>query len=262
MSQHYAVIEEDTRTVAIGGQVTRLFDRGTGPAVVLLHGWGGRIESVVPLARCLEDRFRVIALDLPGFGRAPLPSGVWGTPDHAEFVADALRQEGIERAHFVGHSFGAKTSLYIAATHGDLVDKLVLVASNGVRRPPDLKARLKGATSRTARAVSHLGLPGRKARDAIYRRIASDDYLDAGALRPMLVRTVNEDFRHLLPLVGSPTLLLWGGRDTAVPLEVGRVMESAIPDAGLVVFEDAGHFCYLDEPQRFCRVLRHFLLGG
>jgi pimeloyl-ACP methyl ester carboxylesterase len=257
-----AVTAQSTSTVSVGGQLTRLIDRGAGDPVVVLHGWGGRVESMAPILRCLEGRFRTVALDLPGFGEAPLPTAVWGTPDHAEFVADALRLAGIQRAHFIGHSFGAKTALYLAATHSELVDHLVLVGSNGVRLPPSAAQRLKSTVARAARIAGRVGTPGRKLRDAIYRRIASDDYRDAGPLRPMLVRTVNEDFSHLLPLVKSPTLLVWGDRDTAVPLAVGRAMEAGIPDAGLVVFEEAGHFCYIDQAERFCRVVRHFLTAA
>jgi pimeloyl-ACP methyl ester carboxylesterase len=161
----------------------------------------------------------------------------------------------------VGHSFGAKVALYLAATHTRLVDKLVLVGSNGVRRPPSLRARVRRATSRAARAVGTLGPPGRRVRAAIYDRIASDDYRNAGPLRPMLVRTVNEDFTHLMPLIESPTLLVWGSDDDAVPVELARTMQELIPDAGLVVLEGAGHFCYLEQPERFCRILQHFLRG-
>lgn len=217
---------------------------------------------MTPILRCLEGSFRVLALDLPGFGDAPLPDGVWGTPDHAEYVADVLAELSVTRAHFIGHSFGAKTSFYLAATHRGLVDKLILVGANGVRRPPSFQARMKRATSRAARPLGRLGAPGRGARDALYRRIASDDYRAAGALRPMLVKTVNEDFSHLLPLVGSSTLLVWGSEDDAVPVANARIMERLIPDAGLVLFEGAGHFAYLDEPERFCRVARNFFGGG
>jgi pimeloyl-ACP methyl ester carboxylesterase len=78
-------------------------------------------------------------------------------------------------------------------------------------------------------------------------------------MRPILVKVVNEDLAGLLPTITSSTLLVWGSDDDAVPLTHARKMESAIPDAGLVVFEGAGHFAYLDDPQRFCRVIRHFL---
>lgn len=245
--------------VSAAGQNARLLDAGQGPTVVVLHGWGGRIESMAPVIDCLTDSFRVVAIDLPGFGQSPVPAGVWGTADYAAFVRDVLGSLGIERAHFVGHSFGAKTSLYLAATYGAVVEKLVLVGASGLRAAPSTRARVKRGASRTARAVGKLGPPGRVLRNAAYRRLASQDYRDAGAMRPILVKVVNEDLAGLLPTITSSTLLVWGSDDDAVPLTHARKMESAIPDAGLVVFEGAGHFAYLDDPQRFCRVIRHFL---
>ena len=78
-------------------------------------------------------------------------------------------------------------------------------------------------------------------------------------MRPTFVKIVNEDLSDLLPSIRSSTLLVWGSEDDAVPVSHARRMEAAIPDAGLVLFEGAGHFAYLDDPQRFCRVARHFL---
>lgn len=256
------MVHSEASFVETGGHRARLIERGRGDPVVVLHGWGGRIESMLPVIDCLSGSFRVISLDLPGFGESPLPPGVWGTPDYAAFVRDALRELDVERAHFVGHSYGAKTSLYLAATVPALVDKLVLQASSGLRTPPSAKARVKRAVSKTARAVGKLGDPGARARDAVYRRIQSSDYRDAGPLRPILVKVVNEDLEHLLPRVGASTLLVWGSEDDAVPLRHARTMERLIPDAGLVVFEGAGHFAYLDESDRFCVVVRHFLEGA
>lgn len=254
-----AFIDSGLRTVEQGGQRARLFEAGEGSPVVVLHGWGGRIESMAPILSCLTPDLRVVALDLPGFGDSPLPAGVWGTPDYAVFVRDVLAARGIERAHFIGHSFGAKTSLYLAATHPGLVDRLVLVGSSGLRTPPSLKARTKRLISKGARGAGALGAPGRMLRDALYRRIASQDYREAGPLRPILVKVVNEDLLTLLPRVKSPTLLVWGSEDDAVPVEHAKTMEARIPDAGLVLFEGAGHFAYLDEPDRFCRIVRNFL---
>jgi pimeloyl-ACP methyl ester carboxylesterase len=245
--------------IEVGGQKARLVERGSGDPVVVLHGWGGRIESMMPVIDCLASSFRVVAMDLPGFGGSPLPAGVWGTPDYATFVRDVLEQRGVRRAHFVGHSYGAKTSLYLAATVPALVDKLVLQGSSGLRTPPSFKARVKRGVSRTARLAGRLGTPGERVRNAVYRRIQSQDYRDAGELRPILVKVVNEDLGSLLPRVAASTLLIWGSEDDAVPLQHARTMEMNIPDAGLVVFEGAGHFAYLDEPDRFCAVVRHFL---
>jgi pimeloyl-ACP methyl ester carboxylesterase len=121
-----------------------------------------------------------------------------------------------------------------------------------------LKARAKRAVSKTARAAGKLGDPGRRVRDAVYERIQSADYRDAGEMRPIFVKVVNEDLSHLLPRIQASTLLIWGTEDDAVPVAHARTMEKAIPDAGLVLFEGAGHFAYLDERDRFCVVVRHF----
>jgi pimeloyl-ACP methyl ester carboxylesterase len=246
-------------TVEASGQPARLYEAGSGDPVVVLHGWGGRIESVWPVIECLKTSFRVISIDLPGFGESPVPETTWGTPDYAAFVAQVLAERDVGSAYFVGHSFGAKTSLHLAATEPERVRKLVLVGSSGLRSAPSMKARFKRAASRTARAIGKVGPIGEKIRDAAYRRLASQDYRDAGALRPILVRVVNEDLTDLLPLVRASTLLVWGTKDDAVPVAHARRMESLIPDAGLVLFQGAGHFAYLDDPDRFCRVVRHFL---
>jgi pimeloyl-ACP methyl ester carboxylesterase len=246
------------KNVVINDRSARVMDEGSGPPVVVLHGWGGRIESMTPVLRCLTVSHRVVAIDLPGFGESPVPDGAWGTPDYSAFVRDLVTELGIERAHFVGHSFGAKVSFHTAAVYPDLVDKLVLVGSPGLRTPPSVAARAKRFASRTGRTVGKLGPPGRAVRQAIYKGVASSDYQSAGALRPILVKVVNEDYRDLLPRVRSSTLLVWGSEDDAAPLVHGQEMEKLIPDSGLVVFEGAGHFAYLDESERFCRIVRHF----
>lgn len=246
------------RTVQPGGHRTRLFDAGEGYPVVVLHGWGGRIESMAPVCACLQRNHRVIAIDFPGFGESPPPPDAWGTSDYAGFVRSVLGELGVERAHFVGHSYGAKTSLFLAATEPGLVDKLVLVGSSGLRTPPSFKARMKRHASKGARVVGKAGPVGQKLRDSIYDRIASTDYKDAGEMRPTLVKVVNEDFTQLLPRVGASTLIVWGTEDDAVPVAHARTMERLIPDAGLVLFEGAGHFAYLDEQSRFCAIVRNF----
>ena len=251
-------MSDSTEIRSVGGHDVRILRRGAGRPVVVLHGWGGRIESMMPVINCLGARLGVTAIDLPGFGESPAPSGVWGTADYAQFVVDLLADLHIDRAHFVGHSFGAKTSLYLAATHGETVDKLLVVGSSGLTSSPSAKVRAKRLVSKGARVAGKLGPPGEKLRRAVYDKIASQDYKDAGPMRPIMVKVVNEDIAYLLNRVTASTLLVWGSEDDAVPLAHARTMEGLIPDAGLVVFEGAGHFAYLDQPDRFCTVARHF----
>ena len=250
---------DGARVVEVNSQKVRLLEIGEGEPVVVLHGWGGRIESMAPVLKCLGLAFHVVAMDLPGFGESPVPAGVWGTPDYAEFVHDVVVSLGHERAAFVGHSYGAKTSLYLAATHREFVTKLVAQGASGLRMAPSLKTRGKRLVGKGARLAGSLGPPGRVLKRSLYALVASQDYKDAGELRPIMVKVVNEDIGHLLPNIDAPTLLIWGTDDDAAPLAHGKRMEQLIRDAALIEFEGAGHFAYLDERDRFCTIVRHFL---
>jgi pimeloyl-ACP methyl ester carboxylesterase len=237
---------------------------GSGPPVVLLHGWGGEIASFGTIPAILARRFDVVALDLPGFGKTPLPDQPWGTPDYADLVAECLRTLGLGPATLIGHSFGGKTSILVAAQHPEIVQRLVLVDSAGIcpTRGPGYYARVYGF--KASRAL--LGLPPlRSVGEPILRRVqaalGSADYQAARSpiLRSTLVRVVNDDVRAHLPRIQAPTLLIWGSDDQDTPLADGQLMAKLIPDAGLVVVPGAGHFAYLHDVDHFCRVVTHFV---
>jgi len=254
----------EKRTLNVNGLPVSYADVGTGPAVVLLHGWGGQIASWGLVPNILGEKFRVVALDLPGFGETPLPSRAWDPYDYAELVAAFLRALDLRAPTLVGHSHGGRVSIALAATHPDLVGKLVLVDSAGLVPPRSLTyyARVYGLKS----ARLALGLPilsrwREPILDRLYRRAGSSDYQAATdpILRATLVKCVNADLGQRLPEIKASTLLIWGADDDATPLSDGRLMEKLIPDAGLVVFEGCGHFSYLDRTDHFCRVVSHFV---
>lgn len=255
-------LEKHTRDVT--GLPVSYVDLGNGKPIVLLHGWRGEIASFGPILAILAERFRVVALDLPGFGQTPLPTRPWSTFDYGDLVAGFIRQLGLEAPILVGHSFGGKTSLTVAARYPELVGKLVLVDSSGIvpRRGAGHYLKVYGVKS----ARKMLSLPGlRIFREPLLNRlnraVGSSDYQAATdpILRATFVKVVNEDLRHLLPTIRASTLLIWGSADTDTPLADGQLMEKLIPDAGLVVFEGAGHFAYLDRLDHFCRVVSHFV---
>jgi pimeloyl-ACP methyl ester carboxylesterase len=244
----------------IDGLTVRYQVGGQGPDVLVLHGWGGAIESFAPVLDDLYRSFTVTAFDLPGFGKSSVPPATWGSADYAAVTLTVMDRLRLDRAGVIGHSFGGQVSIQLAASAPQRVGKLVLVGSAGIRTRPALATRLKRTAARLGRwLAAHGGWVGEKARAAIYHRVQSRDYANAGPLRPTLVRVISEDLTPLLPLIAAPTLLVWGARDRDVPVAAAQVMARLIPAAQLVVFENAGHFAYLDEFDRFRLLVARFL---
>jgi pimeloyl-ACP methyl ester carboxylesterase len=246
--------------VDINGIRTRWRQAGTGPPVLVLHGWGAKIEAVDPIIRALSPQLTVFAVDLPGFGETALPPAPWGVADYADWTRALMDELGLERPSIVGHSNGGRIAIHLATHHPERVDKLILVDAAGIRPKRGLRYYRRVGVAKTAKhAARLLGRPGRALQRRVIARTASSDYANAGPLRPTFVKLVNEDLTPLLPRIRASTLLIWGDQDDATPLSDGQTMERLIPDAGLVVLKGAGHFSYIDQPQRFGRVAAHFL---
>jgi pimeloyl-ACP methyl ester carboxylesterase len=246
--------------VDINGIRTRWRQAGTGPPVLVLHGWGAKIEAVDPIIRALSPQLTVFAVDLPGFGETALPPAPWGVADYADWTRALMDELGLERPNIVGHSNGGRIAIHLATHHPERVDKLILVDAAGIRPKRGLRYYRRVGMAKTAKhAARLLGRPGRALQRRVIARTASSDYANAGPLRPTFVKLVNEDLTPLLPRIRASTLLIWGDQDDATPLSDGQTMERLIPDAGLVVLKGAGHFSYIDQPQRFGRVAAHFL---
>jgi pimeloyl-ACP methyl ester carboxylesterase len=249
----------------INGLETYYTVEGQGPPAVLLHGWGASSQTLAPLCGALADSFRVLAADLPGFGWSPAPPGAWGTADYAGHVERLMQEVGIGRAALLGHSFGGRIAIRLAAQQPALVSRLALVASAGIRPPRRVGYRVKVAAAKLTRWFFSLpgwGATGQRMVSRVSNRFGSRDYRAAGAMRPTLVKVVNEDLAPLLPAVQAPTLILWGDRDQEVPRNAMEIMAARIPHASLVVFEGAGHFPFLDAPEKFCGTLKEFLRVG
>jgi pimeloyl-ACP methyl ester carboxylesterase len=244
----------------IDGLTVRAQVGGQGPPVLLLHGWGGAIESFAPVLNDLHQSYTVIAFDLPGFGQSSLPPATWGSADYAHLTLQICERLRLDRPHLIGHSFGGQVAIQFAAAAPERLGKLVLVCSAGIRTRPALSVRLKRTAARLGKWLgTYGGGMGEKARAAIYRRVQSRDYASAGPMRPTLVRVISEDLTPLLPRIVAPTLLLWGAQDRDVPVVAGQVMARLIPTAQLTVLEHAGHFAYLDQFDRFRLLVRRFL---
>jgi pimeloyl-ACP methyl ester carboxylesterase len=226
-----------------------------GPTIVMLHGWGRSLEAVRQLGELLAHECRVVLVDLPGFGRSPLPfpasndGGGWGTHEYSERVKEFLDQAGITECVLLGHSFGGRLSVRLAARYPDLVKGLILVGSHGLKRkraPKDeIRVRWIRALTKTAKAID--GMTGTRIfAHYLAPRFGSRDYAAAGDLRKSLVKTVNEDLAPQAASIKAPTLLLWGADDTETPVDIARGFHQLISDSRLHIFPNKGHEPFAD----------------
>jgi len=243
------------------------YGRG-GTPLLLLHGWGGRIESLQPLIRDFSTERQVVALDFPGHGDSALPAWDMGVPDFAEMTAFIISQLDIGPCDVVAHSFGGRVTLALAAQYPQLVRKILLTGVPGLRPdtppPATMKTNVYKALRAFASSETLLRVLGEKRVDSIrewlIQRFGSEDYRALPpAMRPTFVKIVGQDLTPYLPVIKAATLLIWGDRDSAAPLWMARRMEAMIPSAELVIMPGAGHFVYLDKYQEFMRVSAHFL---
>ena len=232
---------------------------GEGDVILLLHGWGGEAASFQPVFQWLAQSHKVYALDLPGFGKSQMPSTAWDTFDYARFVTAFLEKFCIPKAHLIGHSFGGRISIILSAEHPEKVGKLILVDSAGIKPSRTTKYYLRVGMAKVGKLLRRCGKSGVRLANTMAARAGSKDYQEAGEMRATLVKVVNQDLRSLLPQISASTLLIWGENDQDTPVSFGKIMEKKIPDAGLVVLKDAGHFSYLDQFPQFCRIVASFL---
>ena len=252
-------------TIEIDGMTIRYIDQGEGDVVLLLHGWNAPAETYRLIIDHLSARFRVIAPNAPGCGGSDEPPAPWCVDDFVNFTiqfADAL---GIEKATLIGHSFGGRTIIKLMnrSPRPFAVPRIVLLDAAGIKPKRTMAYYLRVYSFKTVKAVC--SFPPIKALfphavENARKRFGSADYKEASdVMRKTMVTCINEDLTPLLPGLDVPTLLIWGENDTATPLRDAKIMEKAIPDAGLVTLAGAGHFAFAERWGQCARVLDVFL---
>ncbi|WP_132995562.1 alpha/beta fold hydrolase [Sporanaerobacter acetigenes] len=239
---------------------------GNGPNVLLLHGWGANIDTMMPIFNLLVKNFRVYAIDFPGFGQSEEPSEVFGVYDYARVAKKFIDNFNMDEVILIGHSFGGRVSIVLSSQYKNLVKKMILIDSAGLIPKRGAKYYIKVYSFKILRAVYNIlffWIDKKERMEKFYKKFGSTDYQNSsGIMRKVLVKVVNEDLKPLLKEIEASTLLIWGDKDTATPLYMGKIMENEIRDSGLVVLEGAGHYSYLDSFGRFSIILETFLLGG
>lgn len=234
---------------------------GEGKDVLVLHGWGAEIRTVKPVADALSEKFKVWLVDLPGFGDSDEPPENWDVYSYALFVKKLTEELEISDPILIGHSFGGRLSIILAAKKLLNPPKIILVDSAGIKPKRGIDYCCKVYTYKVMKRIAALtGKISKSLEDKIKSKFGSSDYKNASqTMRAVFVRVVNEDLTYLLKDITCPTLLFWGENDDATPLSDAKKMEKLIPDAGIVTVPGGGHYSYLDNFPMFNAVANKFL---
>ena len=242
---------------------------GTGPeTAVILQGWGTNYGMYDVVANSINDKYRVVQFDFPGFGASDEPKEAWNVDGYVDFFLKLMEALDIKKASLIGHSYGGRVIIKLASRDNIPfeIEKIVLMGSAGIVPKKSFKQKLgvkKYKFLKKLFGLKFIYFLFPEIIDDWRSRQGSADYRSATpVMRNSLVMAVNEDLTHCLSKINKETLLIWGDKDTATPIGDAKIMEEKIKGSGLVVLEGGTHYCFLEQPQKFTGVMRAFFGTG
>ena len=253
----------------------RVIDRGAGEPLLLVHGYGASTASYAPLLAELSTTFRVLAVDLPGFGRSDRRAGDYSTAALADLLARILDEKQIPAAHVVGHSFGGAVVMAFAQRHPQRLRRLVVISGflyDDQKLPLMRWSRLPGLGELLYGLFYRQGIGERMYLNFHDPRFVTEEVVSEvrrsmdreGALAAALATARGMRFAEAeggYPKVGAETLVLWGAEDRVARLPFAVRLARELPRGRLQLLPACGHL-----PMWECRgatldALRHFLVG-
>lgn len=274
----------DSRFVQLAsGASAHYRDRGPreAPVLLLLHGSNASLHTWEPWAEALAGPYRVVTVDLPGHGlTGAVPGGGYTQKAMAGFVLEFAAALGLERFALGGNSMGGGVAARFAIEHPGRVTRLILVDAAGfparARSEPGLAFRLArlplvqnillvitpralfSASLRTA--IADDGLVTAEMIDRYWRLNRMEGTRSASLAR--FQSAPDPTVRERAGEIAIPTLVLWGAKDTLIPLDAGEALAAAIPGARLIVYPDAGHVPMEEVAARSAADVTAFLSGA
>jgi len=227
--------------------------QGEGPNLLFIHGTGGNGKTWFSQLRRFSDHYRVIAIDLPGYGESELPPSVESNDDYAAFVRDWMQVAGWDHAVVVGSSMGGRVCLQLALDHPERVDGLILVNASGIRVP--------GVETLSPGDVS----PEEFMQAIFYRpspMVVRAGAASSGAWYGTMEKLTAKPLRDMTPRLGEiqvPTLIIWGDHDKVLPPAFAHAFHQAIPGSRLAMIERAGHVPMMERPGEVNEAIAEFL---
>jgi Predicted hydrolases or acyltransferases (alpha/beta hydrolase superfamily) len=232
----------------------------------MLHGWGANIELFSGIINLVSSKYETIAIDMPGFGGTEEPKEPWCVDDYVDFILAFIKQFGLQNIILLGHSFGCRVIIKMVSCRNlpfD-VDKIIIVDGAGIRPVQTPMSKMRNRVFKVGKWIYSINIMKKlfpKGLDEWRKKFGSADYNNASPImRQTLIRVVSEDLTEFLSSVTPETLLIWGENDTATPVDHGKMMERMMPNAGLAIIKNAGHFSFLEQQQVFNSILASYLI--
>jgi pimeloyl-ACP methyl ester carboxylesterase len=248
--------------IVVDGQLIEYSDKGSGKAVVLLHGWGVDSGNFKSMFENLANKYRVISFDFPGFGKSSIPENAWFVGDYVAITAKLMEKLNLEPYAMVGHSFGGRVIIKGIGNDSFAPEKVILIGSAGVKPPKDIKKQLYKIIAKTGKIIIKLPILNKaetKLRNRLYAHIGNTDYINSGKLKQTFINTINEDLLSLVTKIKQPALLIWGEEDTEAPIKDAEKMMAELDHAELFKISGAGHFVHNEKSELVLSKINEFL---
>lgn len=231
-------------------------------AIVILHGWKKTGAAYSDLKALFEKKgFIVYVPDLPGFGNTKLPSQALVLDDYVEYLHAFVMRMKIHNMILIGHSFGGRVAAKFTAKNPKYVDKLILSGAPLIKQPLSLRKKMIVTAAKTGRTIfSLVHVDVKRMRKVVYYLLGEWDYYKANQLKETLRNILQEDIAPNLPFIRTPTLVLWGEKDTFVSKKVGKEIARRIPHASYKEITDGTHKLPYEDPKRFADSVLKFIM--
>lgn len=255
--------------VTVNGNKIRYLESGNSQGtIVLVHGLGAsaeRWEFVIPE---FSKNFRVIVPDLIGFGQSDKPSVDYTTEFFTEFLGNFLQKLGIKKTNIIGSSLGGQITAEFTSNNQDMIENLVLVSPSGIMKhsTPALDAYVMAALYPNLEGAKNAFEMMAGSTREIHSKIIEDfvtrmklPNAKMAFMSTLLGLKNAEVITKSLNKITVPSLIIWGEDDPVIPIKYADDFVSSIQDCRFYMMDNCGHTPYVDDPQRFARLVLDFL---
>ncbi len=277
LKKEYA--NEHSKFLEIDGIQVHYRDEGNGFPIILVHGTASSLHTWNAWTNDLKNTNRVIRMDLPAFGiTGPNTTADYSIKSYTNFLHQFLEKLKIAKFHLAGNSLGGNIAWNYAAEHPEKVEKLILVDASGLPTNKPQPAVFKMAKTPVLSSLFLYVTP-----KFFIKKNMNEVYADESKITDNLITRYHKmalrvgnrqafidrarmDFKlgakanlEKLKSVQTPTLLIWGAKDSWIPLDNGKRMDSVLPNSKLVVLENSGHVPMEENPKESLVILKDFL---